>query len=140
MSPPFGRIRPVVASLCLLAQVLGLVHLVLVQHARCLEHDALVHSEPAQAAGDRGQTPQPRSTRTADRPTPDSAAHADDHHCLAVGFRRLDLANLRAEAALATAPARAITSQPCPDRLAPPAPVALLHLAPKSSPPSPSAA
>jgi hypothetical protein len=138
ISPPFGQLRSVVASLCLLAQLLGLVHLVLVQHARCLEHDALVHSEPAQPAGDRGQAPQPRSTRTIDRRTPGSAAHADDH-CLAVGFRRLDLANLGTEAGLATAPARAIAPQPCPGRLAPPAPVALLHLAPKSSPPSPSA-
>jgi hypothetical protein len=139
ISLPFGRLRPVVASLCLLAQVLGLVHLVLVQHARCLEHDALVHSEPAQAASDRGQAPQPRSTRTIDRRTPGSAAHADDH-CLAAGFRRLDLANLRAEAAPAAAPPRGIAAQPHPDRLEPPAPVALLHLAPKSSPPSPPAA
>jgi hypothetical protein len=128
-----------VAVLCLLAQVLGLVHLALVQHATCLEHDALVHAPPGQAASDRGQGTPPAHPRAAvEQRMPDSAGHAEDH-CLAVGFRRLDLAHLGSERALAAAPPPTQSGQPARDRIEPPPPVALLRLAPKSSPPSPPA-
>jgi hypothetical protein len=130
--------RLAVAGLCLMAQVLGLVHLALVQHATCLEHDALVHAGPVQPASDAtaDRPAPPAHPRSVERPGPDSAGHADDH-CLAAGFRRLDLASLRAQAAVAGAPPEIPLRHRQRDHLPPPAPVALLRLAPKSSPPAP---
>ena len=125
-----------VAGLCLLAQLVGMAHLALVQHATCLEHDALMHSEQARAAGETQQTAlPPRSVqrRTLEQPAPDSAIHAEDH-CLAAGYRRSELTTPSCE----WSPAPPIPGPPPPrprDAVEPPAPVALLRLAPKSSPP-----
>jgi hypothetical protein len=133
-----GTLRRVVGGLCLLAQLLGLVHLALVRHATCLEHDALVHAEQASqarlAGGPRQDSPaRPSATDSAEGLAPDSAGHADDH-CLAAGCRRLDLANLRFDWFLAPTDTQALG--PARAGIEPPAPVALLRLAPKSSPPS----
>jgi hypothetical protein len=133
-----------VAGLCLLAQLMGLIHLALVQHATCIEHDALVHAEQKQAAKpgveqaaeQRVDATERARTRSLQAEAPDSASHAD-HHCLAAGFRRPDLASLRSEWSLAVAPAGAADGPAHREGLPPPAPVALLHLAPKSSPPLP---
>jgi hypothetical protein len=135
-----GRLRRVVGGLCLMAQLLSLVHLALVRHATCVEHDALVHTEPAsdtaRLAGSPRQDSSARPSAT-DLVAPlalDSAGHADDH-CLAVGCRRFYLTAGPADWSLA--PASACAHSPAPAGIAPPAPVALLRLAPKSSPPSP---
>jgi hypothetical protein len=132
-------LRRVVGGLCLLGQLLGLVHLALVRHATCLEHDALVHaeesSEPARLAGGSRQESPARSSATdlVQPLTVDTAGHADDH-CLAVGCRRLDLTFSRSDWSLAASNPRAHAAAPA--GVEPPAPVALLRLAPKSSPPS----
>ncbi len=126
-------LRYAVAGLCLMAQLLGLVHLALVQHATCLEHDALVHAEGGQTPG---PAPLSRTVPWLERLGPESAGHADDH-CLAAGFRRLDLANLRADFGVLAGPPPVPIHPGWRDRVEPPAPVALLRLAPKSSPPAP---
>jgi hypothetical protein len=132
-SPVFGNpsrallCRIAIAGLCLLAQLSGLVHLALVRHATCLEHDTLVHAEATTESGGN------RTTPTADRLVP-GASHADDH-CLAAGWRRRDLAAARSAVGL-TLSAPAGPALPLDQRRAlPPPPVALLRFAPKSSPP-----
>jgi hypothetical protein len=123
---------------CLLGQVAGVAHLGLVSHVRCLEHDALVHTS-ASGAGDHHEVA-PTSSRTAVSGVPaDIEDHSDDH-CLAAGLRNREqglapVTTAVAVAAFTVADASAGRLQ----ALVPAPPVALLHLAPKSSPPSPPA-
>jgi hypothetical protein len=120
------------ALVCLLSQVAGVAHLGLVAHVRCLEHDALVHARPAHA---RHQAA-PAAGAVARGVPADIEDHADDH-CLAVGLRRRDQ-GLMPGPAVAAAPAAGIdrTPRPRPPVLVPERPVALLHVAPKASPPA----
>jgi hypothetical protein len=132
---------------------MALVHLGLVRHATCLEHDALVHSQidagadadgPAGAGanGDSGAVPATAAAEAggpvgkADGVVPDSAIHSDDH-CLAAGSRRRDLAAVRSPVILALAAPAEPTPPDHRRGELPPAPVALLRFAPKSSPPLP---
>jgi hypothetical protein len=119
------------AVACLAGQGAAFAHLVLVQHATCVEHDALVHSD----AGSAG----PEALPPTSRPTPllDSrlveAGHEDDH-CLAVSLRRREApATTGAAAGPVPAPADAAAYSHPVARGATGVP--LLHLAPKSSPP-----
>jgi hypothetical protein len=119
-------------TICLLGQAAAFAHLALVRHASCPQHaDALVHA-PAGAARPADL---PRSLPLrAGSGLPAGGDHGDDH-CLLAAFRRTGLSGPVPERGLVLAPARSLTA--CrvveqPDR---PAPVALLRLAPKSSPP-----
>jgi hypothetical protein len=127
-----GAFALLTALLCLVAQVAGVAHLGLVAHVRCVEHDALVHTN---TAGSHTQPAAPEHASTAQGIPGDVEGHGDDH-CLAAALRR--------EQVLASAPVAAAASAPVisPARPAvalavtPPAPIALLSLAPKSSPPA----
>ena len=129
------------AVACLLGQGSAFAHLVLVQHATCVQHDALVHADSggADAAASGRQDDRRRLTV---RPGPVAAgfpaeAGHDDDHCLVASFRRREalapaptgvtLAVLAAGGGAAPA-ARAERQLPV---------VPLLMVAPKSSPPSP---
>ncbi len=121
------------ALACLIGQVGAMAHLGLVRHVRCLEHDALVHTgssgTDAHAAADA-----PRGHSAQGVPA-DVETHGDDH-CLVAGLRRRDAELPPPEAnGLVAAPAEA--PAPLPEARAdiPPAPVDLLTIAPKSSPP-----
>jgi hypothetical protein len=115
------------AYLCLLGQVVGLAHVLLVRHATCPSHGELVHGgpPPAEVA--------PLADDTSVRSTAPESEELDEH-CLFLATRRREMAGL--------VPARTISIQPAGMvRLeSPPAiPVlttrALFLVAPKTSPP-----
>jgi hypothetical protein len=81
--------RLAVASLCLTAQALALVHLFAVRHVRCAEHGEMVHVEPHQTAREQAthaleETLAHDVARAAGQAM---EAHQDDH-CLALSERR----------------------------------------------------
>lgn len=111
---------------CLLGQLGAVVHLGVVRHVRCAEHDALVHAERpgAEAAPVEGAAALPV----------EAAEHADEH-CLVAELRRTEWQGPTATSTAAPAPTA--PDVPALDReVAPAAPVDLLRLAPKSSPPT----
>ncbi|HEY0712673.1 MAG TPA: hypothetical protein VGF45_08370 [Polyangia bacterium] len=127
------------ALFSLFAQGTGLAHLALVSHVQCYEHDALAHADgQAKAAfdSDAALSAQPSHAGTAQiGGAGESAEHADDH-CLAAGLRQretiLSGPAVAAERADTTrlAPAMPLVGE------VPAAPVPLILLAPKSSPPA----
>jgi hypothetical protein len=119
------------AIACLLGQGAGLAHLVLVRHATCVEHDALVHTSNGTPALAR---PRAGAAGPVVASVPAEASHEDDH-CLVAGCRR-DLADPRAHAVGAVVVGFADPSPPASRPSPPPSPVPLLRLAPKSSPPA----
>lgn len=124
----------VTALICLLGQAASFAHLALVRHASCPEHDALVHTPSGQPSDDVAALPGPGASRIGGLPA-DGDSH-DDDHCLVAGFRRRDLAGLASDP---IGPAPEIQPQAliAGDRGALlPAPIPLLSLAPKSSPPA----
>ena len=120
------------AVACLAGQGASFAHLVLVQHATCVEHDALVHSD----AGSAGPRTLPRTSRptTSVEGRPMEAGHEDDH-CLAVSLRRRE-APATTGAAVAPVPAATDAAAYAQPAVGGPTGIPLLHLAPKSSPPA----
>jgi hypothetical protein len=115
------------AYVCLAAQLLAVVHLLVVRHATCPDHGEVTHG----VAHARDAT---RPT-AADRIQPGVAADHADEHCLFVATRRREMASLHPAAGTV------VTSLTSPERLSPPgAPPRLLtrvlRLAPKTSPPA----
>lgn len=122
-----------VAGVCLLSQLGGYTHLVLVRHQTCLEHASLEHGEgvPVPAGLDVAQRPT-RKARLGDQP---AAQHADDH-CLVVALRKRDVLGAPpANTACLPRPETERTPLAVTARTGAP-PVPLLRLAPKVSPPS----
>ena len=118
--------------LLLAGQLSSLAHFALVQHARCAEHGELVHARaegaPVAAA--------PTATRGTSALTPAAAeeAHGHDHCVLGVARRSGALLPGRTTP---TAPAPRPSGVAARSLATPAAPsVALLRLAPKSSPPA----
>ncbi len=116
-----------IAAALLAAQLGGAAHFALVQHVRCAEHDELV--ELPNAAASRAVAPvTPHRSLATDA----SEAHGHDH---------CGIVALRCEAGHASAPRAAVlapqssTDHAPPALRAPPPAIALLDLAPKSSPP-----
>jgi hypothetical protein len=116
------------AYLCLSAQLLGLVHVLVVRHATCPSHGELTHGvERAAPVALPVATP----ARTAGAALP--AVEHQDEHCLTLAARRRELA------LLAPAPVALVAFSPAPRLTAGepprPAPAVVLRLAPKTSPP-----
>jgi hypothetical protein len=122
------------AVLVLTGPMLGYVHVLSVQHARCPEHGELLHVEsgvpgvaPAEALVPAGES------RAGARSDPARESH-DHDHCLVTSARKIQAATMTAGAALPlVAPRSPLPAQQ--DALAEP-PIALYVLAPKNSPPA----
>jgi hypothetical protein len=117
------------AHLCLTAQLLGVLHVLVVRHATCPSHGELTHGVPAAAV------PQaPRLTATARGATP-AAIEDQDEHCLMVATRRREMAGLTPVAALVMT----VPAPPASPAVAADTPIVasvrVLRLAPKTSPP-----
>jgi hypothetical protein len=115
------------AYLCLLTQVMGLLHVLVVRHATCPSHGEIVHG----AAPAVAPTPSAADTTVSAAPVADEES---DDHCLYVATRR-ELAGL-ASGGLAAVSAAATPDVRAP--VLPPlihVPGALVRLAPKTSPP-----
>jgi hypothetical protein len=116
------------AYLCLGAQLLGVVHVLVVRHATCPEHGEVTHGVPAAAS-----PPDEVLVVTVRRAGP--TVEDLDEHCLLVIARRRDLAG--------PSPLLAAALEPLPPATVPPAAgassllpsVGVLRLAPKTSPP-----
>ena len=121
------------AGVCLLAQLLSAGHLVIVRHEMCLEHGVAVDA----GSHEHASTPSPANAPSPSRALVSREGLEAEHgheHCLAA-FERRDRTLLPPSAAvlLAAAPVRSAPALGVAVR----APgVALLLLAPKSSPPS----
>jgi hypothetical protein len=115
------------AAALLVAQLGGAAHLALVQHVRCADHDELVELPHAGVArADAASPPHGRALAPAA-----SARHGHDH-CAVSALR------CQGHACAPRAAARALASSTelaPPAGRAPPPAIALLDLAPKSSPP-----
>ncbi|MEZ4301367.1 MAG: hypothetical protein R3B70_40915 [Polyangiaceae bacterium] len=126
------------ASILASGYLAAVTHLTFVAHARCAEHDALVHVAPA--AHPAVATDAPRSSTTAIEST--GAPAADEHdHCV-LGMAQPADARVAEPARLLLPHPEPQVAAPLPavcapgDAVAPPPPIALLHLSPKSSPPA----
>jgi hypothetical protein len=118
------------ALFCLAGQAARLGHLVLVRHASCAEHDALVHAPPA---ADAPLAPDHRQALVGALPA--ERPHEDDH-CWAVGLGRKDVLLTAVDPGHDPTPAGPPAALQRP-AAPPPASLPLLLLAPKSSPPAP---
>lgn len=121
-----------VAAFALLGQVASLAHLALVQHTRCLEHDALVHAPGGEAAQTVASS---ATTAPIVAAVPSEAADHGDDHCLIAGLRRRDV-SASATPAPADLPAAQVVLTPAGQQPADSHPIPLLARAPKSSPPA----
>lgn len=118
--------------LCLVAQLLGLAHLVVVEHERCPEHGELIHGDGR--AADTVAAPAPSTATTTARVLPGQSdePHGDHDHCLSATERR-DLRLSRVDVAAMISPAQ---SDALPrSATTPVAARALYRSAPKTSPP-----
>jgi hypothetical protein len=119
-----------VALLALTAQLGSAVHLALVSHVACPDHGELVEVATPRSA-DRASD----ATRSAALALDSSPAAAHGHdHCAIATFRREQSAAPRGHAAALPVPRSIASLVHLPDASPPPA-IALLSLAPKSSPP-----
>jgi hypothetical protein len=118
------------ALLSLLAQGTGLAHLALVSHVQCYEHDALAHAEERTQAPPADETPTPLVGGV-----PVEAAHSDDH-CLAAGLRQREVVIAAPDHTRTPLVAVVDVGSPLAGQTTPAAPVPLILLAPKSSPPA----
>jgi len=118
------------ALLCLAAQVLGFAHLALVRHATCLEHAEIVHAPAAKASHALPAAPHAR----VDGEPAEESGH--DDHCLVVASRRRESAALEDGLQISTITLTAATPLRRAPAETPAAPVPLLALAPKGSPPA----
>jgi hypothetical protein len=117
------------AYLCLGAQLLGLVHVLVVRHATCPTHGEVTHGLAAEPSS--GDQPLADTIRGA----PGPALEHRDEHCLLAIARRREMAGLSpiAHAAVAPLPSTAPAiagARPLITVLA------VLRLAPKTSPPA----
>jgi hypothetical protein len=121
------------AALCVLAYAGGFAHLAIVQHARCPAHDELVHAvAPDAAQASEVSAPSPRATRA---PTAERDGH--EGHCLAVFLGRRSAAALDpSQAPGLVPPAPGAEGVACASCAVGAQAVALLRLAPKTSPPA----
>lgn len=120
------------ALLALGGQLLGTAHLLLMPHAVCAEHGELIHLHDGVAAEDAAHHESPVTTQLS---VPE-AAEADAHeHCLASALRRDQLALYEAPSTLILVSASQAVARVERSVHAPKS-VAILLLAPKSSPPS----
>lgn len=132
-TPPAWRRWIVLAAVaCLLGQTSSLAHLILVRHATCAEHDALVHAPEVTTAAEPSASLGRVQVTASGLPT--DRQHEDDH-CLAVTLGRKDQLLGAADQGVVMA---AVVTGPLPVFAAHtvPAPLPLLLLAPKSSPPA----
>jgi hypothetical protein len=116
-----------VALLAMLAQVGSYVHLASGDHVTCAEHGELV--EVAHAASPKGP-PERKSGSTFVAASSETHGH---EHCLVAPHRRDHVAQSLARSGITSAHAPVIAQRL--QALAPPAPIRLILLAPKSSPP-----
>ena len=121
-----------VAIACLLTQASGLLHGLLVEHARCPEHGEAVH------VGETGHAAHasaiPGATAALHAAAARVEAHAHEHCALASDRRERAIAGR--PSTTATAAPRAVARAVPLLSLAHPAQIPLLSLAPKSSPPA----
>lgn len=125
-----------VAALCVIAQLLPIVHIVLVRHARCAVHGEVIHvSDGADHSSPDHAAPAAPSSHGAATIAHAASDHAEDAHdtCRFVGDRRD--AVLATPPALAALPAYAPAATIAPAAAARLPQVALYRLAPKLSPP-----
>lgn len=115
-------------ALFLAAQVSSFTHELLVRHVTCPEHGELIHADES-TAGSPAEEP-----ALAVRAAPAAISTHGHEHCLACTARRGQLFIAAPTAALVVAPALKLAAGAA--RRTTPAPVALLRLAPKSSPPA----
>ena len=123
-----GRgIRVAICGLLALAQLSLLSHAALVTHRTCALHGEAIHTS--------GVTVSPRLDFTPDAAAPAAADPADHDHCLSLAVARERF--LPESPAHDGAPALALAPDHAIPAIARPTPgIALLSLAPKSSPPS----
>jgi hypothetical protein len=117
------------AYLCLSAQLVGLVHVLLVRHATCPSHGEVTHGVSASAS--HGESSSALTVHGAG-PT---IEHRDEH-CLLFVARRRDLVALTPTPAAALAPPPAVTAPAVVGASALLPALAVLRLAPKTSPPA----
>ena len=127
-----------VALCCLVGQLSGLAHMLLVQHVTCPEHGELVHSgavahtDVTDLAAVSDATPATGLVSSGDATAEEPAGHGHDH-CLAAAHGRGHV-GLGGAAAGALAPSPALAGLPT-DAAPHLAHDALYRLAPKTSPP-----
>jgi hypothetical protein len=129
MTPRARALSALGAYLCLSAQLLGLLHVLLVRHATCPGHGELTHGVPVSAS--HGEQPLALTVHGAG-PT---IEHRDEH-CLLFVARRRDLAALSPTSAAALAPPPPVTAPAVVGASALFPALAVLRLAPKTSPPA----
>jgi hypothetical protein len=141
-----ARARPtalVAAVACLLVYGVNFAHLALVRHAPCVAHDEVVHAAADAAAGPAGARRPDEEAPPGTATTAVAAASIPGHgeeHCLALASRRREHAALSpAQADGGPAPGATPLPRPAP-REAAAAPIPLVRLAPKTSPPRPALA
>jgi hypothetical protein len=127
MTPRARALSALGAYLCLSAQLLGVVHVLLVRHSTCPGHGEVTHGVPSASHGN-----QPLAV-TVDGAGP-TVEHRDEH-CLLFIARRRDLAGLAPEPAAALVPLPPVTAALVVDATALVPTLAVLRLAPKTSPP-----
>jgi hypothetical protein len=117
--------------LALIAQLGGVAHLAVVDHVACAEHGDMVEVSP-DAGG-------PRSLAAAETATQGiRAVHVKAHghdHCLIAAFRR-ERARAGATVSMCIPVSQKRAEQAALLASEPPPAIAILHLAPKSSPPA----
>lgn len=120
------------AYLCLLTQAVGLLHVLVVRHATCPDHGELVHGRPhvVARAPEAGVV-----TQAAVSEAPPAATEEGDDHCLFVATRRREMAGLTAAPAVTAILVEDASAALVDLPVSVHAPRALLHLAPKTSPP-----
>jgi len=130
--PPRAR-TAVIALACAFTQLFATAHFVLVRHAICLEHGHAVDVDHDSRAHARLA---PASRETSIAATSSDALHASEHeHCATACDPRSRAIGASRSALVRIAVASRVVSPP--EARAPAAfPIAILMLAPKSSPPA----
>jgi hypothetical protein len=119
------------AYLCLSAQLLGVLHVLVVRHATCPTHGELTHGIPLVAASEVPVAPPAETARAA---TPTAIEHQDEH-CLMVATRRREMAGLAPSSAILATPPVPPTMPLTTAAIVIVASLPVLRLAPKTSPP-----
>ncbi|RKG94737.1 hypothetical protein D7X32_41255 [Corallococcus carmarthensis] len=118
---------------CVLVYVGSVLHFALVQHTTCLEHGDVMHVSDASHDGPLEEELSFDDARVAKAPVSKAAPHGAEAHCHHAFFRReapppAESATIMAAVSTRSSPALAVFRFHA-------APVALLRLAPKLSPP-----
>jgi hypothetical protein len=117
------------AYLCLGAQLLGVMHVLFVRHATCPSHGEVTHGVATSAA----HADQPLAVTV--RGAAPTIEHRDEH-CLLFIARRRDPAALTVGAAAVLAPSPPATAPAAVGAISLAPTLAVLRLAPKTSPPA----